>query len=175
MEEWKTLIYDDNEIYEGYEVSNEGHVRSLNYRGIKGKIQQLKQSDNGKGYDYVSIRHNGKTKNILVHRATAFVWIPNDNPQEKTDVNHINENKKDNRVENLEWVTHGDNLKHGTCQERKGKSRGKRVKCVNTGQIFNSTRQAEKETGIHHTTISRICRGILKDCRGFVFEFVEEK
>ena len=97
----------------GYQVSNLGRVKSLpravpNGRhgtiNRKGKI--LKGRDCGKGY--LKVRLSGKQKPI--HRLVAEAFIPN--PENKPHVNHINLNKQDNCVENLEWCTHSENMSH---------------------------------------------------------------
>lgn len=104
--------------FEGlYEVSNLGRVRSLpkpiNYKGIKtvlykGKV--LKGSQDKAGYIHVILHKNTKPYVRLVHRLVAVAFIPN--PNNYREVNHINANKTDNRVENLEWCTCQQNKDH---------------------------------------------------------------
>ena len=171
MEQWKTVEI-DGEIWERYEVSTEGRVRSLNYKNT-GQIKILKQHDNGTGYLFVNL-WNGKNNYFYVQVLVATMFI--ENPDNKPTVNHINENKHDNRVENLEWATQGEQNVHGTRMERVAKAQGKRVRCVNTGQEFYSLGQAERETGISKQCISYCCKGKTKSCgHGLVFEFVEEE
>lgn len=86
----------------GYLVSNKGRVKSLNYRRT-GQEKILKLSDTDT-YKIVNIR--GKT--LYVHRLVATAFIPN--PENKTDVNHINCDTSDNRAENLEWVSRNENI-----------------------------------------------------------------
>lgn len=168
-EEWKTVIY-DGEIWDRYEVSSHGRVRSLNYRKT-GQIKILNQHENNSGYLLLRLVHNGKRKLCLVHRLVAETFIPN--PNNYSDVNHINENKHDNRIENLEWLPHKKNMEHGTCQERKAKSQGKRVRCVETGEEFESCHDVERKTGLAQHSISKACRGILKTCGKLHWEFVD--
>ena len=108
MEEWKRVIIDGIEW--NYEVSSHGRIRNL-----RGKIKD--QQDNGKGYLFVNLYRNGQQKNFYVHRLVANAFIPN--PHNLTDVNHIDENKTNNCVENLEWVSHKNNMSHGTWIERR--------------------------------------------------------
>ena len=100
-----------------YLISNLGMVRSKdkivkhNHGGFatkKGRIMTL--TDNGSGYLSVGLTENGKTKTTRVSRLVAITFI--DNIENKPQVNHINGDKKDNRVENLEWNTCGENVMH---------------------------------------------------------------
>ena len=149
--------------YEGYyEVDQFGRVFGLeriikvndngrNYeKPIAGK--QLKQSMHTKGYKTVSLTKDGKTKTLFVHRIVAEAFIPNvDNlPM----VNHKDEDKTNNFVENLEWCTNDYNINYGTRIGRFVKSVSKQVMCVETGEIFNSIKEAHEKTGITASCIS---------------------
>lgn len=115
MEEWR-----DIEGYEGYyQISNMGNVRSLNY-GRTGKTQVLQPHKNIYGYFQVTLFKNGKKNYYKVHRlvAQAFLENPNNLPQ----VNHINENKADNRICNLEFCTAKYNVNYGTRNLRAGEA-----------------------------------------------------
>ena len=99
MEVWRN-------IDECYRVSNLGNVQSFKYKDWR----NIKQSTAGLRYKIVGICHNNKVKAHYVHRLVASAFIPN--PLNKPQVNHINGNKEDNRVENLEWCTQSENNKH---------------------------------------------------------------
>lgn len=104
MELWKPIIG-----YEGlYEISNLGNVKSLK-KGFK-KEKILKNRCDESEYVRVDLRLNGKSKTIRTHRLVATHFIPN--IYNKPQVNHINGNKSDNRVENLEWVSSIENQCH---------------------------------------------------------------
>ncbi len=92
MESWKKYM-DSN-----YEISNFGKVRNLTTQ----KILQGINIGNG----YLSVNIHGKR--ILVHRLVALCFL--DNPENKSCVDHINRTRNDNRVENLRWVTHSENM-----------------------------------------------------------------
>ena len=124
IEIWKTAVY-DSEIYEElYKVSNLGRILSLNYRNT-GKAELMTPSDNGKGYLVVGLSKNGKEKKCRVNRLVAQTFIPN--PDNLPQVNHIDENKENNRVDNLEWKSPKGNCNHGTRNERMRKAQSKPV------------------------------------------------
>lgn len=106
--------------YEGlYEVSSYGRVRSLDRYDSKNcfwKGRILKLNDNGRGYLRAHLCLNNKIKNFLVHRLVAQAFIPN--PDNLPEVNHINEDKTNNRVDNLEFCNHKYNVNYGTRTDR---------------------------------------------------------
>ncbi len=91
-EEWKII-----EGFETYSISSFGNVRNNKTDRI------LKQRLNRKGYIYVNLSKNNKNKKFSCHRLVAMAYIPN--PENKTCVDHINNDKTDNRIENLRWVS----------------------------------------------------------------------
>ena len=109
--------------FENYEVSNLGQVKSLNYNRTK-EAKILRLCKNKDGYLCVHLHKNGKGYAKKVHRLVTAAFIPN--PEGKTEVNHIDGNKTNNRVENLEWATHSENMHHawetGLCKALKGEN-----------------------------------------------------
>lgn len=113
MEIWKKIKLLNNQ----YEVSNYGNVRSVTNvitrsNGRKHTVvsKVLKPATNKNGYLRVGVCVNKKLKTYSIHRLVALEFI--ENPLNKEEVNHINGNKKDNRCENLEWVTRKENIEH---------------------------------------------------------------
>ena len=150
-EQWRPVVG-----YEGlYEVSSYGNVYSMRTKKI------LKPRDNGRGYLRVNLYKNGKQKNCRVHRLVAEAFIPN--PENKPTLNHINEIKTDNRVCNLEWMTHKENTQY---------SLAKRVLCIETGDIYDSIKEATEKTGVNPKNIGQCCNGRRKTAGGFHWCFV---
>jgi hypothetical protein len=103
----------------------------------------------------------------MLHRLVACLFVENDNPLEKTEVNHINGIRTDNRAENLEWVSHADNIRHSVCVlgTKWGKGAEKRkikVKNKTTGEIYNSYTEAAQILNVRHSTISN---AIKRNCK----------
>ena len=113
MEQWKEI-----EGFDGlYLVSNLGRVlrkrrEYINPQGTTCVIEEkeLKPSLNGRGYLHVKIRYNGKRHTLVVHRLVAKAFLPN--PANKPQVNHIDGNKLNNRLDNLEFATAKENIQH---------------------------------------------------------------
>lgn len=109
-EEWRNLEFMG---YPNYEVSNLGEVYSLNHGFIS------ENRINKQGYRRVRLYANGKKKEMLVHRLVAFAFVDNPNKEEWNIVNHKDENKLNNRFDNLEWCTNEYNLTYGTAIQRR--------------------------------------------------------
>lgn len=184
-------IWKDIKNFEGkYQISNLGRVKSLNYAGT-GKAHILKNRYDGHGYPQISL---GRNKQMRVHRLVAEAFIYN--PQNKPYVNHIDGNKTNNKVENLEWCTPAENTQHlvnvlgykptentKRKQSKSAKARGvsqktrlatfKKVLCVETNIIYESQVIAEKQTGISHKLISACCVGRQKMAGKMHWRFVK--
>lgn len=156
-------IWKDIEGYEGlYQVSNLGRVKSLNYKR-SGKEGILTPTPIYGGYMHINLYKNGKPKPYLIHRLVAQSFIPN--PNNLPEVNHKDENKENNSVDNLEWCTSKYNANHGTRNKRvsennKGKNPNiRKVICVTTGEIFDCIKDAEEKYGVANQNITACCRG----------------
>lgn len=116
MEAWKDVVG-----YEGlYKVSSNGRVKSFRKDKVNGNI--MKQIESHKGYYEVSFTVKGHRKKFKVHRLVAMAFIPNN--CNKPLINHKDGNKKNNNIDNLEWVTHSENVKHAYDNGFKGKMCG---------------------------------------------------
>lgn len=176
-----TEIWKDIEGYENlYQVSNLGRVKSLgngNARNPNFQKERIMKARDNKGYLQVGLSKDGKKKRYQIHRlvAIAFIQNPNNLPQ----VNHISEDKTNNRVDNLEWCSAKYNINYGTRNKRMSESltnnpkRSKKVICVQTGVIYPSVRQVERELGFNQSNISSVCAGIYKTAYGFNWKYID--
>lgn len=173
-------VFQPVEEYEGlYEVSNYGNVRSLNYNHT-GKERILKPIKDSSGYPQVNLYKNGKRKMFQVHRLECEAFIPN--PDNLSQVNHKDENKENNRVENLEWCTAGYNVNYGTRNKRiadknrNGKLSIPVLQYSLNGEFireFPSTMQAQRDLGFDNSNISKCCNGKLNSAYGYKWCYKE--
>ena len=159
-------IWKDIEGYEGkYQVSNYGNVRSLMYHNTKGikRISSLKPATDGKGYLRCALSKNNILTTFKVHRLVAQAFIPN--PLNLPQVNHLNGDKQDNRVENLEWCTNSMNQKHaykiGLTPHHATKHYGVIIKDAEKGiEIkFRTLKEASLYVGVNWITIKKWSMG----------------
>lgn len=129
-----------------YQISNFGNIRSCARGKWKLKQTQIVRD----GYVKVVLANNRKYKSYFVHRLVAEAFVPNrDN---KPQVNHKNGVKTDNRAVNLEWVSASENINHA-YNTGLNKHLKYKIKCVETGEIFNGTLDVERKTGIRASTV----------------------
>lgn len=163
QEIWKPI-----KNYEGiYDVSNFGNVYSYRLK------RNLKLSKDKIGYIRIGLQKINRTdvKLFYVHKLVAQAFIPN--PLNKPFINHKDENKANNNVNNLEWCTIQENINYGTRNERIGKSNtnsiyfSKKVMCIDTKQIYPSLSEASRQTGIPISNISKCCSGTRRIAGGY--------
>lgn len=161
MESWKTIS-----DYPNYEVSDQGRVRNR----LTDKV--LKQA-NIKGYRRVVLcddtGHHPKT----VHRLVADAFY--DGNHEGLQVNHIDGNKSNNHVSNLEWCTSSENRLHAFRTGLQKSSQSKKVKIVETGEIFESMTECAKHINGDMKQISACVRGCQHTHRGRHFQLVADE
>ena len=178
-EEWKEI-----RDYEGrYMVSNFGNVISCErYVKVCGggkrlvKEKKLKQSKCPGGYSGVNLWKDNSRKMFLVHRLVAEAFLENKN--KLPEVNHKDENKENNRVDNLEWCTSKYNANYGTRNKRMIKQ--KYLKAVimldlsgNELKRFESLGDASRETGFDISAIIRVCKGKQRTSMGYKWKYAD--
>ena len=149
-----------------YKISNIGRVRKVeryNKLGelIKGKI--LKPAMDRRGYLRLGLTNNGIRKQLRVHRLVALAFI--DNPNDLYSVDHIDENKTNNRVDNLQWLSNGDNIR---------KSRNKAVR-INKGGVtleFDSCPSASEYIKCHRMSVVHVASGIRNSVYGWKIIYI---
>lgn len=134
-----------------YKVSNTGKVITTNYK-CSGETKELKQATNHKGYKVVGLSIDGKEKKFLVHRLVAEAFIPN--PNNLPQVNHIDEDKTNNRVDNLEWCTNDYNIRYSQCKAIIGID----IDTLDYA-MYDGCRDAEDKDGYLHSNISAVIKG----------------
>lgn len=175
-------IWKDIPSYEGYyQVSNLGNFRSLprviRYKGSGLRnypAKNLLTETTKDNYQRIVLMKEGVKKRFQAHRLVALVFLPN--PKNKPCINHIDGNKSNNCVDNLEWCTHSENTTHAIKTglldvSKHHPSNAKSIHCIDTGEIFISMYSAVTWLGKNYTSISTLSRGIKKHGKAFGYRW----
>lgn len=164
-------IWKDVKGYEGYyQVSDNGNVKSLR----NGKI--LVPAITIHGYKRITLCKNGKKENKVIHRLVAEVFL--DNPKNYPCVNHKDENKLNNFVENLEWCDKKYNTNYGGCIKRRSEKHNKKVTKydlnMNKIETYDSIKQASIKNEILNSCICVCCKKKYRTAGGFYWRYENE-
>lgn len=183
-------IYYDIKGYEGlYQINYKGVIKSIG-KWYGGKDFKFLKIGKCLGYDRICLCKNNIKKHFSIHRLIALHFIPND--ENKPFINHKNGIRNDNKLENLEWCTHSENMQHASkVLGHKGSFLGKfgkdapgfgisrlanlpirKVKCDTLDIEFPSITQACRALGLSSGNISQICKGIRKHTQGLSFRYL---
>jgi hypothetical protein len=161
MTEWKEV-----KGFSDYEASSEGEIRN------KETEQIVKPHKIRNGYLTLKLYKEHKPYTRMVHRLVAATFMG----ESDLEVNHIDGNKTNNRISNLEYVSRSENIKHayaiGLIPAHAPKDKGtpsKQVKCLTNGKEYKSIREASKLTGVDKREIARVCNKQRHSAKGLVF------
>jgi hypothetical protein len=194
--DWRTdvieEIWKDIKDYDGaYQISNHGRVKSVSryipskngsYRKTNERI--LKQKLSKEGYMHITLKRNKKQKTFLVHRLVAEAFLENN--RSLPIVNHIDENKENNFINNLEWCDFSRNALHGSAMEKMIKTRaeneGEKSPKKVIGKPFNDSENVivveklndVKKYGFHPSAVSSCCNGKRLSHKGYYWNFTQE-
>ena len=155
------------ESFPNYSVTEDGRVWS-NYKNIF-----LKPTKKRNGYLEVCLYKNGIAYTRGVHRLIAEAFLPN--PNGYSQVNHKDEDKTNNCIDNLEWCSEKYNSNYGNAGLKHGISTGRPVRCIETGQAYFSAAEASRQTGICVASIKRVTCGKQKTAGGFTWEKISKE
>lgn len=143
------------EKYPNYTISDKGEIVNTNTN------KELKPYIRKDGYVVATLSKGGKKYKCYLHRLVAETFIPN--PDNLPQVNHKDEDKTNNCVSNLEWITSKDNCNYGTRNERQGLGHSKPIEQYDLEGNFikewDSAAQVERDLGFNHSNISKCCLG----------------
>lgn len=155
--QWKKIKGHPN-----YEIGSNGQVRSW----IKEEAHVMKTWPNQYGHQYLKINND----RVSVHRLVAEHFIPN--PNNYSTVRHLNDNPRDNRVENLAWGTQADNVKD---MRDHGRMFMKSVYCYETDRIYKSCAEAAYDLGVTRGAVTMCCQGKTHECCGFHLCYLKDR
>ena len=177
-------IWRDITDYPNYQVINLGNVKNI-------KTNKMLKPFVSNRYLKVALSNNSEIKHFPIHRLVASAFIPN--PDDKPQVNHKDGYKLNNNVENLEWVTKKENIRHawntGLCENARYNLQNHYIKSIekrkrkikqydiqgNFIEEYGSIIEASKKYNIASTNIKNACKGIYKTSCGFIWKYSEEK
>ena len=172
-------IWKDIPSLNGYQASNLGNIRSLNYHKT-GKIKELSKYSTNFGYLAVKITQNGIGRRYLVHR---LVLITFKGEKENKEINHIDGNKHNNCVNNLEWCTRRENILHAYKNKLKVARSGsnhpkaKKVLQIKNGEVIREYSYLSEvdKYGFNHSKVTLCCQGKRKRHKGYEWRYKESE
>ena len=155
--EWRII-----EEFPNYEVSESGFVRNIDMR-----YRVLKGGRTDKGYLIVQLRYNGRSYGRTVHSLVANAFLPKPEGDLEYEVNHRDGNKEDNSCQNLEWMTHGDNVRHAYATGLRSRMS---IRILETGETFDTVDECARYLNVTVGYIYGHLKGHFPNCRGYHLE-----
>ena len=168
METWKKVPFEEYENI--YLISSSGRLKNRK----TGRIHAINLDSDG--YPHYLLCSKNKRKAITAHRLVALAFI--ENPMNLPCINHKDEDKTNNSVENLEWCTVKYNNSYGAKPQRVGDKNSRPVAQMLNGEIlalYKNSKVAQKETGVDFSKIRMCCRGVRKHAGGYEWKELKEK
>ena len=131
----------------------------------------MKLCKNKDGYIHVNLYNNGR-KSFMLHRLVASAFIKN--PNNYSEINHIDECKSNNKVNNLEWCTRKYNMNYGIANKRRGETHKKGIYCLETDKIYKSLTECAIELNLSISSIEHTLKGRQKQAKGLTFFYADQ-
>lgn len=156
--------------YPNYQVSHKGNIRSLNYNRT-GVVKNMIPKPDKWGYLICVLRNKNGKKTLHIHRLISDVFIPN--PNRLSQINHIDGDKNNNSINNLEWCSQSYNMNHAYKNFLNPRQKGVVQKNSNGNvlNVFRSAHEASRVTGINRGNISNCCIGNTSHAGGYIWEY----
>lgn len=180
-------IWKDISGYEGlYQVSNTGKIKTLekkcwNKYSFITRTERILKQNNSKGYNFVRLYKNKKAKNFTIHKLVALTFLSNEFHYKE--INHIDGNKLNNCVNNLEWCSKSHNIRHafimGLNKARKGNKNEKSIKIIqydknmNKIKLWDCISDVERKLNINHSSIIRCAKYKQETAGGYRWRYME--
>ena len=172
-------IWKDIEGYEGlYQVSNLGRVKSLErlvfYSDGRSRVfkEQILKPSKEYDYLYVILYKNNENKHFRIHRLVANTFI--DNPNNYPYINHIDECKSNNNVNNLEWCSPKYNVNYGSCIKRRVEKQSKQIYCLENDTMYKSISECGRKLHLSIGNISSVLNKRRKQTKGYTFRYANQ-
>ncbi len=159
-EVWVTIL-----DYPNYMVSNFGQIYNNKHQRFLKQFYKF-------GYAHVGLYTQGETRHCKVHRLVASAFL--DNPYMYPQINHIDGDKTNNHVDNLEWTTSSENLRHAFRTGLKTQTNKRPVRIIETGNEFDSLTACADYIGGNVSNVRHCLNGVIRSHRGYTFEYIKE-
>ena len=174
-EEWQPITI--NGVRIDYEISNFGRVKTLRNSNRHHRGDVLNLHLNAKGYPIVTLVYQGKHHTIAVHKLVALFFVPN--TLSLPEINHKDENKTNNRADNLEWCNRSYNVQYGTGITRRTRTLSRPLCQYNyNGELVRtwpSVKDAARQNNLDASCLTRCAEGMIRTFKGYIWLYQDNK